>query len=236
MSFRRGEKDSLLSSLNASSSTTQDYYTESGALMTAQRETVQQTFPTRPPPGGSESRGYHEVEVVSGVRCTIQWHVDGSVVGQKLVKCQVFSGSTVDTLVNTIRSHWHIDVNAGRIVEGQLRFIDYLVKEMPSGALMLPDYPAALLFSDKNSNTANIEITFLFERMVKPCCSKKLKTWGFFSAFIVVRPVLFLLLLLQCFFFFALSLPPLFFSDRDRHFVLLFYQPSHCLLLTLFLF
>lgn len=181
MSFRRGERDPLLSSLNASSSTSQDYYTESGAVVTAQ---------TSPPPprGSSGARASQEVEVISGVRCTIQWHVDGSVVRHKLVKCKVFSGSTVDSLVNTIRSHWDVDINAARIVEGQVRFIDYLVKEMPS---VLAEYPAALLFSDKGSNTANIEVTFIFERVIKPCCSKKLMTWGFFSAFIAVRPVLF---------------------------------------------
>ncbi len=221
MSFRRGDRDPLLSSLNASSSTSQDFYTESGAVVTAQ--------PSPPPPwgGGSGARASQEVEVISGVRCTIQWQVDGSVVRHKLVKCQVFSGSTVDSLVNTIRSHWHVDNNASRIVEGQVRFIDYLVKEMPSSALLLPEYPAALLFSDKGSNTANIEVTFLFERVIKPCCSKRLTTWGFFSAFVTVRPVL----IFTQYFYCPWSSPLLFFSTHT-----LLSYPSQCLHFCLFSF
>lgn len=123
------------------------------------------------------------------MRCTINWYVDENIVRHKIIKCQVFSGSTVGSLVDMIRSHWDVDINASRIVEGQVRFIDYLVKEMPSGALLLSEYPAALLFPDKNSNTANIEVTFIFERVVKQCCSKRVATWGVFSAFVVVRPL-----------------------------------------------
>lgn len=168
MSFRGGDKETLL----GSSSTQGGYYPESVVPVSSPQYT--------PPSGPLANRGSQEVDIISGVRCIINWQVDGMSVRTKLVKCQVFSGSTVGALASTIQEQWDVNINAARIVGGEVRFIDYIVSEC--GAVVLPEYPAALLFPDKSSNTASIEIVYIFERKEKPCCpgySSNAKGLGF---------------------------------------------------------
>jgi predicted Co/Zn/Cd cation transporter (cation efflux family) len=75
-----------------------------------------------------------------------------------LVACLVI-GMTVITCIFTMRAilKW----SARRCARS---FEPTIPLSEPARALMLAEYPAALLFSDKGSNTANIEVTFIFER------------------------------------------------------------------------
>lgn len=76
----------------------------------------------------------------------------------------------MQAVFSTIRLEWAIDANALSLAGDKVRYVDQLVKE--NGALLLPRYPAALLFPDKGKNTAAIEVTFMYERLEKPCCSR----------------------------------------------------------------
>lgn len=158
--FLGGEKDGASTSLLS--------FSESGApgVPTQYSSPAQYSSPSEPP----ANRGNLEVEVISGVRCSINYFVDGVSERTKLVKCPVFSWSTVGSLASTIQEQWDVNINARRIAGGDVRFVDYIVSE--SGAVVLSEYPAALLFSDKNSNTASIEIKYIFERRERPCCPK----------------------------------------------------------------
>ena len=120
------------------------------------------------PPAQCTQRASKEVEVISGAKVDIRVVVDGMLLGKKRVKVQVFPESTVLSLLSTIRVQWAIDRNAMTLAGGKVRYVDELVKE--DGALLMPRYPAALLFSDKSSNTTAIEITYMYERVEKPCC------------------------------------------------------------------
>ena len=117
----------------------------------------------------STPRASNEVEVLSGARVHIKVVVDGACLGEKHVKVQVLPESTVQTLISTVRVEWGVDNNALSLAGDRVRYVDQLVKE--NGALLLPRYPAALLFPDKGSNTAVVEITYLYERLERPCCS-----------------------------------------------------------------
>ena len=121
----------------------------------------------------SAARLSNEVEVLSGVKAHVRVVVDGMLLGEKLVKVQVFPESTVQAVFSTIRLEWAIDANALSLAGDKVRYVDQLVKE--NGALLLPRYPAALLFPDKGKNTAAIEVTFMYERLEKPCCSRCLQ-------------------------------------------------------------
>ena len=111
--------------------------------------------------------------MLSGVKAHVRVVVDGMLLGEKLVKVQVFPESTVQAVFSTIRLEWAIDANALSLAGDKVRYVDQLVKE--NGALLLPRYPAALLFPDKGKNTAAIEVTFMYERLEKPCCSRCLQ-------------------------------------------------------------
>ena len=158
------EKTPLLSSLNSSSSfyPGPPSYAADGVRELVDPEPLHYTH-AQPTP-----RASNEVEVVSGAKVHIRIVVDGMELGGKHVKVQVFPESTVMNLFSTIRVEWAIDRNALTLAGGKVMYVDQLVKE--NGALLLPRYPAALLFSDKSSNTAAIEITYMYERVEKPCC------------------------------------------------------------------
>lgn len=152
------DKVPLLSSLNSS----QSFYPEPSREAELLRYTHADIQAT--------PRVSNEVEVISGAKVHIRVVVDGVLLGEKHVKVQVFPQSTVLALFSTIRVEWAVDSNALSLAGDKVRYVDQLVKE--NGALLLPRYPAALLFPDKGSNTAVIEITYLYERLEKPCCSR----------------------------------------------------------------